>query len=606
MIDRKPKRKHAIDSRHRCEAEALVLSALIGLGGDVPMQQFGSILLGDYMTAVSASVDPSAYADSETFRDAYFAAEVMSKFPHWELGIDRKQAAISKFLESERLCAEANLRLKKCYVQGRSISSYTPESVLHSAREKIARLLGPFNWDHAEPHFAFGPGATFGLKSKFGDAYYKYRAKPEATRECAVLAYTCISRVPTWFDHAVALTGKSVREHMSLDLPSRVKELIDIVPGNRITTVPKNAKTERIIAIEPSMNGYVQHGIGRLIRLRLKRVGVDLDDQRLNQTLARQGSIDGSLATIDLSAASDSVSLEIVERLLPPDWVDAIKLSRSPEGVLPDGRRNVYQKVSSMGCGFTFELESLIFWALQASVRMLHFHDSIDRRFAVYGDDIIVPTREVVLLREVLEYAGFQFNSKKSFWEGPFRESCGKHYFLGDDVTPIYVRESVDTPERVIWFANQIRRYAARGFSYGLDGRLAATYDLAVAKLPKPLRKPTIPDGYGDAALFGDFDEVSPSKAPHGHEGYVGTVHVRVSTSRQFGDTPYLLRQLERVSRPRISLTEYLAKRVHDPRWRDKKLVVVQDEGVVTPSSKTKWRSVKIACALWASQGHWL
>jgi len=371
---RKPKRKHAIDSRHNCEAEALALQALLGLGGDVPMQQFGNILLKDYRSAVSREVDPSTFSDSMSFRDAYFACELMSKFPNWDLGIDRKQVAIEKFIESERSCAEANLRLRKLYVQGRSISSYTPESVMELARLRIQRLLGPFSWDHAEPHFAFGPGATFGLKSKFGDAYYKYQAKPEATRECAVLAYTCISRVPAWFSHVVSLTGKSEQEHMSLDLPSRVKELINIVPGNRITTVPKNAKTERIIAIEPSMNGYVQHGIGRLIRLRLKRVGVDLDDQRLNQTLARQGSIDGSLATIDLSAASDSVSLELVERLLPPDWVDAIKLSRSPEGVLPDGTRNVYQKVSSMGCGYTFELESLIFWALQNLLELYISH----------------------------------------------------------------------------------------------------------------------------------------------------------------------------------------------------------------------------------------
>jgi len=284
------------------------------------------------------------YADAESFQDDYLAVEMMSKFPDWDLGIDRSKVAIEKFLASERTCSEANSRLKRGYVDGSSLASVTPESVIWTARGKIARLLGPFNWDHAENHFAFGPGATHGLKSKYGDAYFKFQAKPESTREAAVLAYTCISRVPAWFDHAVSLTARTMDDHMQLSFPERVRELITIVPGNRITTVPKNAKTDRIIAIEPTLNGYMQHGVGSLIRSRLKRVGVDLNNQRRNQELALLGSVDGSLATIDLSAASDSVSTELVRRLLPPDWLAAIEQLRCSQGVLPDGTRVEYQK----------------------------------------------------------------------------------------------------------------------------------------------------------------------------------------------------------------------------------------------------------------------
>lgn len=138
--------------------------------------------------------------------------------------------------------------------------------------------------------------------------------------------------------------------------------------GNKVTTVPKNSKTDRVIAIEPLMNMYVQKGIGGAIRHSLRSVGINLNDQTSNQRLAREGSLQGKLATVDLSSASDSVSLLLVEELLPPDWVAAIKLCRSPCGVLPDGSVINYQKVSSMGNGFTFELESLIFWAACSSV----------------------------------------------------------------------------------------------------------------------------------------------------------------------------------------------------------------------------------------------
>jgi hypothetical protein len=265
------------------------------------------------------------------------------------------------------------------------------------------------------------------------------------------------------------------------------------------------------------MNIFLQKGIGGVIRKRLKRVGVDLNDQTHNQELAREGSISGKLCTVDLSSASDTISQEVVRHLLPTDWFEAMSSLRSETGILPNGSRIRYQKVSSMGNGFTFELESLLFWALADATR---FHvGEMDRRMAIYGDDIIVPVGMYPTLKSVLEFAGFEVNSKKTHVDGPFRESCGKHYFLGTDVTPIYFKDKVDSYPRYIWACNQLKRWSHNG-CLGLETTFRPLWDEIHGRLKGFWSKPHIPDGMGDGALIGDFDEVRPQRATRGFQGW--------------------------------------------------------------------------------------
>lgn len=579
---------------------ALASELLSQLSGVVPDNIRKSLRAGDFSSVVSSSVDSRQYDNAHEFSDAYMAVELMSKYPNWDLGIDKKAVALEKFMVSERQCSDTNARIRerRRYVNG-AVSPYTPDAVISTAREKISRLLGPFNWDHAERYFGFGPGATTDLNHRLGDEYFKYKAKPWTMRSNAVLAYACISRIPMWFDHVVSLTGQSSEEVRALDVSSQIRLLFEITPGNRIITVPKNAKTERIIAIEPTMNGYVQHGIGGLIRSRLRRWGIDLNDQTLNQQMAREGSLHDSLSTIDLASASDSISMELVEELLPSDWVIALKQARSPEGVLPDGTVVPYQKVSSMGCGFTFELESLIFGALVKACFTVF--NSVDRRFAVYGDDLIVPKTSAHHLIWILNYCGFDCNMKKTFLSGAFRESCGKHYFRGVDVTPIYIREDIDSPERAIWFANQVRRYSR--LLWGLDRRFLSVYQKAVSLLPASLRKPSIPDGFGDHALFGDFDEVSPLRYPD-WTGYRAVVNLRVAEMKQRGDLPYFLKAMSRIGQGSPSVEEVISDHASH-RLRKRKLVLQKSSGVYV-GELSKWRSVKINVAQWESFGPWI
>jgi len=248
-------------------------------------------------------------------------------------------------------------------------------------------------------------------------------------------------------------------------------------------TVPKNTEIDRVACKEPDLNLWCQKAYGNVIRNRLKRVGIDLNDQTNNQLLSKVGSETGGYATIDLSSASDSVTRALVARLLPRAWYDILDSLRSHITVI-DGVEHRNWMFSSMGNGFTFELESLIFWALAKSVAFL---TNSRGRLLVYGDDIIVPTEMSRTLVQVLGFCGFLANSKKTFSEGPFRESCGAHWYMGSDVKPFYVRARILTIPDLIRALNQMRKWILthddicleNGLEPGLDNIRSKWYRLA-------------------------------------------------------------------------------------------------------------------------------
>lgn len=584
--------------RHPCVAQSTAAAVLRAVDSSLSKQMLSFLEKGDHNSLVAVKINALDYDDAEDFRRDYLCVEFMSKFPHWKLGINREEIALENFHDAERRCSASNEVLARAIDSpstGVSTASY-----LYTAQRKIARLLGPFSWDEAEQDFGFGPGATYALPRKLGDTYHKLGVRPEVTRECAVLAYTALRRCPMWFKHVAALGGGDT-----------IQDVFNIVPGNRITTVPKNAKTDRVIAIEPLMNMFIQKGIGGVIRRRLRRVGIDLTDQTINQRLAREGSLNGRLATIDLSMASDTVSLMLCRELLPPDWFQAIELARSREGVLPDGSRIVYQKVSSMGNGFTFEIESLIFWALCSAV--IDFHAKEEKRLAVYGDDLVVPVECYEPVERLLNHCGFKLNEKKSYATGPFRESCGKHYFNGSDVSPFYVRDHIDDFMSTVLLCNNLRRWASRDVHWGLSGWCHPIHEELRALLPPFWRRPRISDGFGDGALIGDFDEVCPKKAPKGYEGYIGIAVAEQSATASAEDLPYLLKGLFSLEKsPPLVIPTLGLFRV----GRDRKFVKTFREAADGASAtsmvpyqvlarKPRYRVVKPVIPQWVNIGPW-
>lgn len=202
---------------------------------------------------------------------------------------------------------------------------------------------------------------------------------------------------------------------------------------NRIEVVPKSWKTDRTIACEPEGNLPLQLAVDGYLKDRLRLIAnIDLSSQAENQRLAKEASVSGQLATIDLSMASDTLAFNTVAWLYPQPWFEYLTSVRSPCYKGWDGETRPYAKFSSMGNGATFVLETLVFAAACFAVG--------SERYKVYGDDIVIETELVPDLLRLMQFLGFVVNQAKSYWTGPFRESCGVNCLSGVDITPFYLR----------------------------------------------------------------------------------------------------------------------------------------------------------------------
>jgi len=221
-----------------------------------------------------------------------------------------------------------------------------------------------------------------------------------------------------------------------------------VVSGSKLCFVPKTSRISRTICTEPSLNMFLQKGLSSCLKRCLNRsISIDLRDQQFrNKRLARIGSRTGEYSTIDLTSASDTISLEIVKYLFPADvfaWLDA---ARSPRTTLPDGRVLDLHMISSMGNDYTFPLQTMIFSAIAFGVYkvlgipILKPSKTSDGNIGVFGDDIIVRGIAFNLMCRSLEAAGFIVNKSKSYNVGLFRESCGGDYFDGHNVRGVYCK----------------------------------------------------------------------------------------------------------------------------------------------------------------------
>jgi hypothetical protein len=230
----------------------------------------------------------------------------------------------------------------------------------------------------------------------------------------------------------------------------------------RVISVPKTQKTPRIIGIEPTAMMYCQQAV---LRSLLSALGSDkslkrmigFKDQEVNHRLAHEGSLPNgrNLATLDLSEASDRVSNQHVRELLAPypHLHGAVDACRSRKADV-DGHGVVrLAKFASMGSALCFPMEAMVFLTMifvgieqcldsPLSARTIQ---RVSRSVRVYGDDIIVPVDYVQSVIGSLESFGIRVNRGKSFWNGKFRESCGKEFYEGSDVSIVRVRRELPT-----------------------------------------------------------------------------------------------------------------------------------------------------------------
>lgn len=241
-------------------------------------------------------------------------------------------------------------------------------------------------------------------------------------------------------------------------LYDRLSQLHKVVDYNTVTVVPKKANIGRTIGKEPEILNFLQKGIDLEMRMLLKtQLGIDLTDQTRNQRLAGAGSIIeiDPYVTIDLRGASNGVITELVRSVLPPRWFKFLDSTRSHHGMI-DGVKHRYELFCSMGNGFCFPLESLIF---ASAIKAAHRHCGAKLDYAVYGDDIIVRQSVALVVIECLRACGFRTNTSKTFLFGPFRESCGANWYGGQEITPVYYKRQITSLSELYALHNSAKRW---------------------------------------------------------------------------------------------------------------------------------------------------
>ena len=438
---------------------------------------------------------PCDYSDSESYFRAAVASDLWKKFDFPGDAVKRREAAWSKWLASEKQCYRTNVRFDD-YLRGGQLYMELPPSIkefLLDIQKEVKFILGRVP-NHIDPRF--GPGATFDTRGPY---------------QCSVPSK--ISSLPTmtpnsWpflADWGGTLWGRHVAGKSFQEFGGDQPLVGDpcLVPGNRYETVRKNRLTDRSIAIEPSLNVFYQLAYGAHLKKRLRRFGqllkptseCDSESQAIHRDAARRGSIDGSLCTIDLSAASDTVAISFVEWALSSEWYSLLSSLRSPCTVR-DGHSYFLEKFSSMGNGFTFELETLLFFSI-CRVTLRSLNEDINS-IKVYGDDIIVPTNCYRSVIAALRFCGFSINTDKSFSSGPFRESCGGDFFVGVDVRPPSIPGEPSSPLDWIVIHNQLIRLRGRVDDLHLGNAL----NLCIDNIPRHLRL-FGPKALGDNVLHG-------------------------------------------------------------------------------------------------------
>lgn len=436
---------------------------------------------GDLRSLCSHSVDPHKYddLDVDAFAVDYQCTKLLAKNNFLELNVDKARIARDTFLACEKACGDINDLFSK---ESRGLLRFSPERehLLIKVSEIIESTLGSLDVEDVLAYSRLGPGLT-----AFGPANKQYCYK---LTECVTVTeelWNTSETVPV--NGSLQAVQSGFAEAITAEFQGWFAHLhkpVKVVRGGKFSTVPKDAFKDRCIETQPTINVFLQLGLGRCMRDRLRGIGIDLSDQSANQRLALEGSVTGKLATIDLSNASDTIARAVVRRVFPPVWLCIMDRLRTRQ-IYFDGEWRPLERYSSMGNGFTFELESMLFYAICRAVC------GPKAIVSVYGDDIIVPTKYFQSVLSALTFFGFAANPKKSFgYTTSFRESCGKDYFMGVNVRPHFIKElPLDVP-KVIRLANGLTRTACRwARNWALDRRLMGTVHQVKRLIPPSLRK---------------------------------------------------------------------------------------------------------------------
>lgn len=453
-------------------------------------------------------------------------------------GVNKELVAVGKFLATEIKCRHTNNRLRNLE-RVRSIhekyvySADKPNPVNEFIRtcSEIIRVIVGDCPDYEDIPFKFGPGSSTTVRDRT-TVPFKLAATPVCAKE-AILSgavHQLLATVPRYYQ----IYGTSLRFGMG-----------------HLNFVSKNALAHRTMIIEPLINTAAQIGIGTILKSRFKKsVGIDLKMQwQINKALAQLGSakpvLNGvRLATIDFSSASDLICYLLILYLFPLSWFNLLSNWRTGTVCYKKGGVTSYEleKFSSMGNGYTFELESIVFYAMALAVigRKNRIYDPVviiekfSKNVSIFGDDLIVPSKYYSGILWASQALGFKINQSKTYTKGPFRESCGGDYFKGIQIGPFYIKD-LFTSARIVGYLNHDIRNSFGGL---LPEETRAQL---IALIPKRDRLYG-PDGYGDGHIvvhrpeLKRFDKPSIVNIPL-HSYGIASFKLRDGTNRFFFET---------------------------------------------------------------------
>lgn len=308
--------------------------------------------------------------------------------------------------------------------------TYVDDETLIHARRLVKRVLGRFDLSSVMPRH--GAGAV----SEGMDPHQRRRSielywPDKLDRVFPFEEFAFIN-----WDHMSDVISPTTGHSNYRDAPSLVHT---VKKSARLAFVPKDSRGPRSVFLEPAAHQYCQQGVMNLLMDKMEASShglapcFPLRSQVTQHMRAKLGSLDGSLATIDFSAASDTVSHDIVWKLFGKDWCRAFDACRS-ESVVYNDEVVQLSIFAPMGASICFPVECIVFWAICASV----CRDP--RQVTVYGDDVVIPVQYVEELLPLLERYGFQPNVAKSYYRGKYRESCGEEYYHGQSVKAVLLR----------------------------------------------------------------------------------------------------------------------------------------------------------------------
>lgn len=434
-------------------------------------------------------IDPASYVSNPKayLLDAQAAALFKKDCSYSTSPTERNDRAFSSFVEAEAQCGRTNEFFKLARSRPRIEEEW---HVLYTAQSILSNIVKKFRWDKTDLNF--GPGSNVKLSGSKSSLSGKLQNQLMCSTRC--LRYIKEVAVPHFPGYLFSTGVINNYPFLHVD-----RERIEVINYDELLFVPKTSETSRTICRGPVFNMVLQKGVASFLKSCLENSGLVINETPENHaTFVEYGSVYGGISTIDLSSASDTISFEFVKFMFDGsddargifDIMCDLRLSKT---VSPYGTFEL-NKFSAMGNGFTFELETLLFYCLGLAVKKIFGR----RRDIVscFGDDIIVSNHLASSLIRTLVFSGFSVNTDKTFLTGSFFESCGEDYMLGCRVRPIYFKlpevQDVGKRKDVEWLyylANRIRETAYRcNFSYSCDRRFQLTWLHVLQRIPCKFR----------------------------------------------------------------------------------------------------------------------